>query len=225
MKVIVVANTKGGVGKSTITCNLAVLAAMKGKKVLVMDSDFQGTSTVFRTIREKDDIQAVTNVMPKIHTDIKQFDNFDLVFVDAGGKDGAVFRSAVMAAGNGVLLMPLQPSAADIWGTEDAFKILREARAYIDIPAYAVFNQTNVNIRVKVTREAEEVLQELTKECEVNLLKTKLYSRNDYKLSIGEGKSVVEYDPKGKAAVEIVALYDELINILQWEELKDATKA
>jgi chromosome partitioning protein len=41
----VVFNQKGGVGKSTITCNLAALAAASGQRTLVVDLDAQGNST------------------------------------------------------------------------------------------------------------------------------------------------------------------------------------
>lgn len=43
----VVFNRKGGVGKSTITCNLAAIAAKQGKKVVVVDLDPQGNSTAY----------------------------------------------------------------------------------------------------------------------------------------------------------------------------------
>jgi chromosome partitioning protein len=43
----VVFNQKGGVGKSTITCNLASVAAFSGKKTLVIDLDSQGNSSFY----------------------------------------------------------------------------------------------------------------------------------------------------------------------------------
>ncbi len=44
---LVVFNQKGGVGKSTITCNLAAISASQGLKTLVIDLDPQGNSTSY----------------------------------------------------------------------------------------------------------------------------------------------------------------------------------
>ncbi len=43
----VIFNQKGGVGKSTITCNLAAISAIEGKRTLVIDLDIQGNSTQY----------------------------------------------------------------------------------------------------------------------------------------------------------------------------------
>ncbi|WP_111496650.1 MULTISPECIES: ParA family protein [Marinobacter] len=43
----VVFNQKGGVGKSSITCNLAAISAAEGKRTLVVDLDPQGNSTQY----------------------------------------------------------------------------------------------------------------------------------------------------------------------------------
>jgi len=124
VKVIVVANQKGGVGKSTIACNLAVAFAYWGAKVLLIDTDVQGSSVGFRAIREKNDITAIAITKPTVHKDIRGFSNFDIVVVDAGGRDSAVFRSSIMAATYGMLIIPTLPSVYDIWATEDTSAIL-----------------------------------------------------------------------------------------------------
>ena len=89
MNVIVVANQKGGVGKSTISCNLGVASALSGQKTLIIDADPQGSSATFRAVREKDDLKVISIIKPTIHKDIQDLTSFDRVIVDAGGRDSA----------------------------------------------------------------------------------------------------------------------------------------
>jgi chromosome partitioning protein len=51
----VVFNQKGGVGKSTITCNLAAISAQQGRRTLVVDLDSQGNSTRYLLGEKADD--------------------------------------------------------------------------------------------------------------------------------------------------------------------------
>ena len=213
MNVIVVANQKGGVGKSTISCNLGVASALSGHKTLIIDADPQGSSATFRAVREKDDLKVISIIKPTIHKDVQGFSSFDRVIVDAGGRDSAVFRSAILAAAGGILIIPILPSQYDIWATEDTFNILRDARTYKDIAAYGLFNQVIQN--TTVTKEAVETLKDMTVENEVRLLAQNLYQRVDYKKSISEGKGVMEYAPGGKAAQEVRNLFDEICRRLE----------
>ncbi len=210
MKVIVVANQKGGVGKSTIACNLAVAFSLERRKVLLIDTDIQESSLGFRAIREKNDIKAISITKPTIHKDIESFSNFDVVIVDAGGRDSAVFRSAIMAAYKGILIIPTLPSVYDVWATEDTLKILLDARAIVDIPAYLLLNQV---IRANIVKEAEEAIRELAQQYNVGTLKTKIFSRVVYRNSIKEGKGVLEMDDV-KAKEEMYSLVAELKSLV-----------
>lgn len=212
MKVLSIVNQKGGVGKSTIACNLAVCAVKDNLKTLLIDADPQGSSLSFRAIRESDDLKAVSITQPTIHKDVSDFENFDLVIIDSGGRDNSLFRSAIMAASKGALLIPVVPSQYDIWATEDTFSVLREARTFAEIQAYTVINQIVNN--TTVSKEAKEALEELTTEYDVKTLKSYIYLRVDYKKSISHGLGVVEFAPKTKAAREITSLYNEIKEIL-----------
>lgn len=54
----VVFNQKGGVGKSTITCNLAAIGAHQGLRTLVVDLDPQGNTTQYLLGRGAEDLDA-----------------------------------------------------------------------------------------------------------------------------------------------------------------------
>jgi chromosome partitioning protein len=207
MIIITVGNQKGGVGKSTISDNLAVIAATNGLKVLLIDSDTQGSSMAFRGLREKNDIKAISITAPTIHKDIKGFAGaFDVCFIDAGGRDSAVFRSAIMSCD--LLLIPVLPSQYDIFALSDTVNILKEARTYKDIPGYLCLNQM---LHANISGEAQEAIEEISKENDLKIFNSTLFSRVAFKNSISSGQGVIEWEPKGKAAGEIKSLYAEIM--------------
>ena len=82
-RVVAVFGAKGGIGKTTITANFAVLLAMMGKKVAVIDADLQfGDVNVFFDVdskdtiaelsqsRESSDIDAIRRIMVMHHTGV-----------------------------------------------------------------------------------------------------------------------------------------------------------
>ena len=210
MKVITVGSTKGGVGKSTIAVNLAVEAAIKGNRVLLIDTDPQGSSLDFRRERTQGDIKAVGMVSDKIHKDIQDFEgSFDIIIIDAGGRDNAIFRSAVAACD--LYVLPIPPSQFDVWAAEDAIEAFKEISSLTHCKGFILLNMLQENTRV-----AKKVLEALGEVDEyLPIFNSRLHHRVVYKDSISSGQGVSEYEPKSKGAEEMRAFYNEVMEILK----------
>jgi len=76
----VVFNRKGGVGKSTITCNLAAIAANKGSNVLVVDLDPQANTTSYLGHSGKDNVVGIAEFMEStISRNYREFTSEDYI--------------------------------------------------------------------------------------------------------------------------------------------------
>lgn len=214
--IITIGNTKGGVGKTTIACNLAVCASLANKKALLIDADVQGSTMAFRASRAADDIRAMAITTPTLHTDLNDFKGIDFIFIDVGGRDNKTFRSAIMACD--ILIIPCMASQVDFWAVGDVVELLKESRAFKPhIRAFFLLNQ--VNPVTTLSREAIEAINDI--DPNVRPLNSFINARIAYKKSFGEGKGVMEWNDN-KARDEITNLYKEIISIT---EVKHGSKS
>ena len=128
----VVFNQKGGVGKSTITCNLAAISAANGLRTLVVDLDPQGNSTHYLLGN------GAENADDTIAGLFEQTLNFKF-----NPKKTADFIHATPYPG--LSIMPSHPDLGDLQGKlESRYKIfkLREALDELEDDFDAVFIDT-----------------------------------------------------------------------------------
>jgi chromosome partitioning protein len=214
-KIIVVANQKGGAGKTTLSMQLAGSLASK-KKVLVVDADPQGTAT--RWASSADDSTpfpaAVVSLgagNDKVHRELKKFiKDYDYIIVDCPpAVDSTIPQSALLVAD--LVLVPIIPSPPDLWAAVGIRKLIENVSEFNKtLQARLVINQSQPNTNLN-----KEVLQILP-EFEMERLKTSIVQRTVYRQSAAYGNTVHDHGTKARqASAEIDALTKEVLNILK----------
>ena len=207
-----ITNLKGGVGKSTITQNLAVCFAHLDYKVVIVDTDINQNSLSWYGARDEDlpninvvgvsESEALTKSITNLHQD------YDIVLIDGRPSLSKMATRIILASD--LLLIPIRPSGQDFRTMDEFFKRYEEAKEFReDIPAYLILNEFSNQKKVH-----EGVLSQLESSFSVPVLKSKLNSRVAYTETGILGKGVYEYsDDKAKA--EIIALTNELLDEAQ----------
>ncbi len=214
MKVIGIINQKGGVGKSMIAVNLAVAYAIAGKSVVVIDTDKQATSAIFRNIRHgREELpQFTVNKInsPTLHKDIKTI-AADIVIIDGAKEDTELQRNSMRVSD--LIVIPFQPSSADIWSTEDTFKLARELRQFRpDAKVRAVLNLCRAG--TKLMEDTLSLREGIEKDYDIPFLKSILYYREAYKRAFSEARGVLESND-ARAKREFKAFFDEIQKIVK----------
>jgi len=211
MRVLAVASSKGGVGKSTLAANLAVEAASAGQKVLLVDTDPQASASLFVSVRDasRPHVDVLPMPAPTVHRDLPaRARGYDLVVMDTGGRDSAVFRSALAASTD--VLIPIRPAAFDVWAVEDVLEVLADLASRLDHALHVFAVLVQVVARARVTDEALKEIRRLLRDHQGRLLRTRIGSRVAWAQASGEGLAVTEFQPRSRAADELRSLVREL---------------
>jgi chromosome partitioning protein len=117
MSVIVIANPKGGVGKSTVATNLAGYFAKQGHKVMLGDADVQQSSRAWLALRPGSLPPIAAWDIAGGHVAKPPKGTTHIVLDTPAGLTGARLDEVLRIADK--VIVPLQPSMFDILATQD----------------------------------------------------------------------------------------------------------
>jgi chromosome partitioning protein len=199
--IVTVGNTKGGVGKTTIAVNLAILRANLGQDVLLVDGDEQGSASLFSQLRSellgKCGYTAVGLYGAAVRTQVRQLaPKYQDIIIDVGGRDTGSLRAALTVSD--VVLVPVQPRSFDIWALDAMAALIAEAREVNpELRALAFLNAADAQGRDNA--EAREAMAELSG---IDALSVIIVRRKAFPNAGAQGLGVVEARPQDAKAVE-----------------------
>ena len=126
MPVIVIANPKGGAGKSTLSTNVAGFLASQGHAVMLGDADVQQSSRLWLSLRP-DTVTRITTweLQADLVLTAKPPKGTTHVVIDTpGGLDGWRFKEVLGRAEK--IMVPIMPSIFDMYAAQNFLTKLRE---------------------------------------------------------------------------------------------------
>lgn len=197
MKVLTLASQKGGAGKTTTAIHLAVAAARQGYKVTLLDLDPQKSAWKWRQVREES--------MPEVHSssigeleaqvDAARHARMDFLILDTPPHTDSTSIKALEVAQ--FCLVPVQPSMLDVQAVSNTIRLVKANGAKAAAVLSRVPHQGND------ANDTEAALVRLG----LAVAPMRVGDRAAFRRSLPSGEAVIEYEPKGKAASEIEALW------------------
>jgi chromosome partitioning protein len=209
--IVAFVNQKGGVGKTTLALHVAGAWATRGRRVVVIDADPQGSALDWSEQRAREGLPRLFGVLgldrdtlhieaPEIARDVNH------VVIDASCRSAALMRSAILAAD--LALVPAQPSPFDGWASAEMLRLLQEARTFRPrLIARFVLNRCSA--RTVSTRDTAQALANH----EPPAVASRVGQRVVFADAARTGRLVSEVPRSERAAREITALAAEIERI------------
>lgn len=206
MKTIALVAQKGGTGKTTLALSLAVAAQQAGLIAVIIDLDPQATACNWGD-RRKMDAPIIVDAQPaRLQKALEKAaeSGVDLAIIDTPARSEQSALAAAKLAD--LIIIPCRPQIYDMETIPNSREIISLAGGK---PALVVLNA--VPPRQARQQEALEAIQGMG----LPVSPFMLGSRSAFGDSAAMGRSVLEYDPSGKAAEEVREVYKYIISIVE----------
>ncbi len=205
--IIVVANSKGGVGKSTIAVHLAAWLHELGHSVVLADCDMQSSSSDWlkeavpelRTVRLKSADEIMESVPQLRH-------EAEFVVADGPGSNTDISRTLLLCAD--LAIIPCKASMLEVRALSQATMALRHAQTVLKGKPKALIVLSMVGKNYRLTQDMKDAAQAL----HLPLAKTALILRQIYADAPGQGAVVWHMGARGRdAGKEVRAFFREAL--------------
>lgn len=217
-QIIIIGGEKGGVGKSTITTNLAVELANRGADVMIIDTDPQKTAINWVDRRNEliannqEKIKKISGVSKNgnIKDIIQDFvSKYDVVLIDGAGRDSQSLRTGLTIADK--FFCPIRASQADLETLPHVCNLISAAKDFNEkLVSKAIISCAPTNPQINEVKGAQVLLSDFSEH--LGLVNTFIRERKVYRDALLEGKGVVELN-NIKATEEFKKFVDEILEV------------
>lgn len=199
MKTIVITSQKGGSGKTMLAAHLAVEVERTGGEAWLIDTDRQATLSLWHDRRQAETPQRLAASFARIAEGLATIatQGADYCFIDTAPTISDQNTTLLDLAD--LVLIPVRPSPSDLWAVAETVEQVKDAGKPF------LFVITQAKQQATITAQAVAALSQHGRVAQAFVA-----DRVAYAASMTGGNTAPEIVPKGHAATEIAALWNEL---------------